>query len=134
MVRGLNKVTLIGNLGKDPDIRHTRDGTAVANLSIATAESWKGKDGQRQERTEWHRVVLWGHLAGIAEQYLSKGRQVYIEGKIQTRKWQDKDGADRFVTEIRCEQLIMLGRGDDAPKAAEPALEPFQATDSDVPF
>lgn len=135
MVRGLNKVTLIGNLGRDPEIRFTQAGIAVANLSIATAESWKGKDGERQERTEWHRVVLWDHLAEIAEKYLSKGRQVYIEGKLQTRKWTGKEGEEKFTTEIRCEQLIMLGRGDDAPRAAEPAtLEPFQATDSDVPF
>ena len=145
-MRGLNKVTLIGNLGRDPEIRYTQAGVAVANLSIATSESWKGKDGQRQERTEWHRVVLWDQLAKIAEQYLTKGRQIYIEGRLQTRKWTGKEGEEKYVTEIRCDQLIMLGgdRQEGQPRA-EPAtsppdgpsgspIEPFQATDDDVPF
>ena len=141
-MRGLNKVTLIGNLGRDPEIRYTQSGIAVANLSIATSESWKGKDGQRQERTEWHRLVLWDQLATIAEQYLTKGRQIYIEGRLQTRKWTGKEGEEKFTTEIRCDQLIMLG-GDAQPhaKPAQPEAthehapkEPFQATDPDVPF
>ena len=141
-MRGLNKVTLIGNLGRDPEIRHTQNGVAVANLSIATSESWKDKDGQRQERTEWHRVVLWDQLAKIADQYLTKGRQIYLEGRLQTRKWTGKEGEEKFTTEIRCDQLIMLG-GDKEPHtqpAADPITkdpgitEPFQATDDDVPF
>lgn len=141
-MRGLNKVTLIGNLGRDPEIRHTQSGIAVANLSIATSESWKDKDGQRQERTEWHRVVLWDQLAKIAEQYLTKGRQIYLEGRLQTRTWKGKEGEEKFTTEIRCDQLIMLGgdRQEGQPKAKpldtqpEKPLEPFQATDDDVPF
>ncbi|ELU16561.1 hypothetical protein CAPTEDRAFT_121698 [Capitella teleta] len=101
MSRGINKVILIGNLGDDPDVRFTGQGAAVANLSLATSEAWKDKNtGQQQEKTEWHRVVIFGKLAEIAQQYLNKGSKVYIEGKLQTRKWQDKDGQDRYTTEV----------------------------------
>ena len=100
MARGVNKVILIGNLGDDPDVRFTGQGAAVANLSLATSEAWTDKQGQKQEKTEWHRVVIFGKLAEIAQQYLNKGSKVYIEGKLQTRKWQDKDGQDRYTTEI----------------------------------
>ena len=101
MARGVNKVILIGNLGNDPDVRYTPNGSAVANLSVATSESWTDKSsGQRQDRTEWHRVVIFGKLAEIAQQYLRKGSKVYLEGKLQTRKWQDQQGQDRYTTEI----------------------------------
>ena len=101
MARGVNKVILIGNVGNDPDIRFTPNGGAIAVLSIATTESWKDRNsGQQQEKTEWHRIVIFGKLAEIAQQYLRKGSKVYIEGKLQTRKWQDRDGQDRYTTEI----------------------------------
>src|SRR5690606_4220606 len=108
-------------LGKDPDVRYTPNGTAVANFSIATEEQWKDKNsGEKQSRTEWHRIVLWGMLAGIAGEYLKKGSQVYIEGKLQTRKWQDKEGQDRYTTEIVGNELQMLGgKGEKAEAANE---------------
>lgn len=99
--RGINKVILVGNLGQDPEVRYTPNGSAVANLSLATSDSWKDKNtGQMQEKTEWHRVAMFGKLAEIAGEYLRKGSQVYIEGKLQTRKWQDKQGQDRYTTEV----------------------------------
>jgi len=107
----LNKVMLIGNLGADPETRFTQDGTCVCNLRLATTEKFKSRDGNQQERTEWHRVVLWGRLGEIANQYLSKGSKVYIEGKIETRKWQDRDGNDKYTTEIRGSEMKMLGGG-----------------------
>ena len=140
-MRGVNKVILIGNLGRDPEIRYTRDGTAVANLNVATSESWNDQNGQRQERTEWHRVVAWGRLAEIAKEYLAKGRQVYIEGKLQTRSWEDKQsGEKRYTTEVICDNFQMLGRRDDtgggygaqAPQS-EVADAPAPA-DDDIPF
>ena len=101
MSRGLNKVMLIGNLGADPEIRHTNGGMAVATLRLATAESWKDREtGESKDKTEWHRVVFFGRTAEVIEQYLNKGSQIYVEGRIQTRKWQDKDGNDRYTTEI----------------------------------
>ena len=101
MAGGINKVILVGNLGQDPEIRYTADGRPIANFSIATSETWNDKSsGERREKTEWHRVVVFGKLAGICGEYLSKGRQVYIEGKLQTRKWQGKDGQDRWTTEV----------------------------------
>ena len=101
MAGGINKVILVGNLGQDPEIRYTADGRPIANFSIATSESWKDKNsGERREKTEWHRVVVFGRLAEICGEYLSKGRQVYIEGKLQTRKWQGQDGQDRYTTEV----------------------------------
>ncbi|MHB8252451.1 MAG: single-stranded DNA-binding protein [Acidiferrobacter sp.] len=110
MARGINKVILVGNLGKDPEIRYVPNGGAVANLNIATSESWKDKTtGEKQERTEWHRVVFFGKLAEIANEYLKKGAQIYVEGRLQTRKWQDKGGQDRYTTEIVGSELQMLG-------------------------
>jgi single-strand DNA-binding protein len=113
-MRALNKVQLIGNLGADPEIRYTAAGDAVATLRIATTEAWTDKGtGERKEQTEWHRCVLWRRLAEIAGEYLSKGARVYIEGKLQTRKWQDQSGQDRYTTEVQVRDLIMLdGRGD----------------------
>jgi len=108
----LNKVLLIANLGKDPEVRYTASGTAVASFSLATSEKFKNKGGEWEERTEWHNVILWGRLAEIAGEYLSKGKTVYIEGRLQTRKWQDKDGKDRFTTEIVGEKMQMLSRKD----------------------
>ncbi|NVK23149.1 MAG: single-stranded DNA-binding protein [Kangiellaceae bacterium] len=99
--RGINKVILVGNLGKDPEVRYTPDGRAIANITLATSETWKDKNtGQQQEKTEWHRVVIFGKLAEIAGEYLRKGSQVYFEGKLQTRKWQDQSGQDRYTTEV----------------------------------
>lgn len=112
MSRGINKCILVGNLGKDPEIRYTADGKAIANLTLATSESWKDKQGQQQEKTEWHRVVVFGGLAEVVGQYLKKGSQVYFEGKLQTRKWQDQSGQDRYTTEVVVDQrgqMQMLG-------------------------
>ncbi len=114
----LNKVMLIGNLGKDPEIRYTQSGAAVATFNVATTENWKDKDGQKQESTEWHRVVAWAKLAETCGEYLHKGSKVYIEGKLQTRKWQDQNGNDKFTTEIVAREMKMLsprgGAGDDS--------------------
>jgi single-strand DNA-binding protein len=110
MARGINKVILVGNLGKDPETRYMPSGSAVTNLRIATTESWKDKQsGEAQERTEWHAVAMFGRLAEIAAEYLRKGSQVYIEGKLRTRKWQDKEGKDRYTTEIVADEMQMLG-------------------------
>lgn len=110
MARGINKVILVGNLGNDPDVRYTQSGAAVANVSIATSESWKDKTtGEQQDRTEWHRVVFFGRLAEIVSEYLKKGSQIYVEGRLQTRKWQDKEGIDRYTTEIVANEMQMLG-------------------------
>ena len=112
---GINKVILIGNLGSDPEVRYTPSGAAVANFSIATSEEWKDKDsGEKRERTEWHRIVAWRTLGEICGEYLSKGRQVYIEGKLQTRSWEDRDGNKRYTTEIVASQMQMLGSRDDS--------------------
>ncbi len=121
MSKSLNKAILIGNLGADPEVRSTSNGGRVANFSIATSRQWKGADGQRQEKTQWHRVVCWNasrgqQLADIAERYCKKGERVYIEGEIEYRTWQDKDGQTRYSTEINCRELILLGSrggGDD---------------------
>ncbi|WP_319548315.1 single-stranded DNA-binding protein [Desulfogranum marinum] len=104
----INKAILIGNLGADPEIRYTQSGDAVASFTVATSERWKGKDGQMQEQTEWHRIVAWRRLAEICGEYLSKGSRVYIEGKIQTRKWQDQNGNDKYTTEIVAREMKML--------------------------
>jgi single-strand DNA-binding protein len=110
MARGINKVILVGNLGNDPDVRYTASGAAVANVSIATTDSWKDKEsGEMQDRTEWHKVVFFGRLAEIVAEYLKKGSQVYVEGRLQTRKWQDKEGHDRYTTEIVAGEMQMLG-------------------------
>ena len=105
----VNKVILLGNLGRDPETRYTTGGDAVTNLNIATSEQWKDKSGEKQEKTEWHRVAFFGKLAEIAGEYLKKGSQIYVEGRLQTRKWQDKDGADRYTTEIIADRMQMLG-------------------------
>ena len=105
----INKVMLIGNLGKDPEIRYMPSGDAIANLTLATTENWKDKAGEKQEKTEWHRVSMFGRLAEIAGEYLKKGSSVYIEGKLQTRKWQDKDGIEKYSTEVVAETMQMLG-------------------------
>jgi single-strand DNA-binding protein len=110
MARGINKVILVGNLGKDPETRYMPSGSAVTNLTLATSEAWKDKQsGEQQERTEWHKVAMFGRLAEIAAEYLRKGSQVYIEGKLRTRKWQDKEGKDRYTTEIVADEMQMLG-------------------------
>ena len=148
MARGINKVILVGNLGNDPDVRYMPNGEAVANVSVATTESWKDKQtGEKQERTEWHRVVMFRRLGEIAGEYLKKGSQVYIEGKLQTRKWQDKNGNDRYTTEIVASDMQMLGgRGGSAGFAGVQAPAPQQAAaaggggssapdfDDDIPF
>lgn len=110
MARGVNKVILVGNLGKDPEVRYSPDGKAVTNVTMATSETWKDKTtGEKQERTEWHRVVFFSRLAEIAGEYLKKGAQIYVEGRLQTRKWQDKEGKDRYTTEIVANEMQMLG-------------------------
>jgi len=115
MARGINKVILVGNLGNDPEVRYTPAGAAVTTISVATTESWKDKEGNKQEKTEWHRVVFFSRLAEIAGEYLKKGSQVYIEGKLRTNKWQDQNGQDRYTTEILANEMQMLGgRGGDS--------------------
>ena len=110
MARGINKVILVGNLGRDPEVRYSANGQAVATVSLATSESWKDKNtGEKQEKTEWHRVVFFARLGEIAGEYLKKGSQIYVEGRLQTRKWQDKDGNDRYTTEIVAGEMQMLG-------------------------
>jgi single-strand DNA-binding protein len=115
MARGVNKAIIIGTLGRDPEIKYTASGSAVVNINVATNESWKDKNtGEMQERTEWHRIVMFGKLAEIASQYLKKGSQAYFEGRIQTRKWQDQNGQDRYTTEIVANEMQMLGGRPDA--------------------
>ncbi len=142
MARGVNKVILIGNLGADPDTRYMPSGSAVTNIRVATSESWRDKEtGERTERTEWHSVALFNRLGEIAGEYLRKGSQVYIEGRLRTRKWQDREGNDRYTTEIVADQMQMLGGRGGAPAAAgAPAPRPAAAAspepefDDDIPF
>ena len=141
MARGVNKVILVGNLGKDPDVRYTPGGAAVANVTIATNESWKDKQtGEMQERTEWHNVVFFSRLAEIVGEYLKKGSQVYVEGRLQTRKWQDKSGNDRYTTEIVANEMQMLGgrsgagMPDSRPSSAPQQSAPTNDFDDDIPF
>jgi single-strand DNA-binding protein len=155
MARGVNKVILVGHLGKDPEVRYSPNGQAVANVTLATSESWKDKNtGEKQERTEWHRVVFFSRLAEIAGEYLKKGAHIYVEGRLQTRKWQDKEGKDRYTTEIVANDMQMLGsregrgtapdfdadeaapRGQADSKAARPAAAAAGAGDfdDDIPF
>lgn len=148
MARGINKVILIGNLGNDPDTRYTSGGAAVANISIATSETWKDREtGEQQERTEWHRVVFFGRLAEIVSEYLRKGSKVYVEGRLQTRKWQDKEGNDRYTTEIVANEMQMLDSrggssemGQSAPQKEETRTSPESQqadgdfVDDDIPF
>lgn len=157
MARGINKVILVGNLGQDPEVKYAPSGAAVCNVSIATTDSWRDKtSGEKQDRTEWHRVVMFSRLAEIAGEYLRKGSQVYVEGRLQTRKWQDRDGNERYTTEIVASEMQMLGgRGtasmDDSPayggsqephynnrsqasNASAPPPKDLDADDDDIPF
>ena len=141
---GVNKVILIGNLGANPELRYTQGQQAVANLRLATTEKWTDKSGQKQEATEWHRVVVWGKQAEICGQYLTKGRQVYIEGSIRTRQWQDQQGQKRYTTEIVARNVQMLGgRGERPADDAEATVPPDETAirddfgggpDDDIPF
>ena len=125
----VNKVILIGNLGRDPEVRYMPSGDAVANISIATTETWKDKNGEKQEKTEWHRVAMFGKTAEIAGEYLKKGSQVYIEGRLETRKWTDKEGQERYTTEIRADRMQMLGsRSGGSERMAPPEDEAPRAT------
>ncbi len=136
----VNKVILIGNLGRDPEVRYTTGGTPVANFSLATTERWSDQaSGERKERTEWHKVVIWGKQAEIAAEYLHKGKQVYVEGSLQTREWTDRDGNKRYTTEVRAQRFQMLGQpGDRQQTRAEPShavAEPESGfSDDDIPF
>lgn len=134
---GINKVILVGNLGKDPEVRYLDGGVAVANFPLATSETYKDKSGNRVDQTEWHNIVLWRGLAEISEKYLKKGSQVYIEGKIRTRSWDDKDGVKRYTTEIVADNMTMLGgrQNDSAPVSApsQGASSAAQEED-DLPF
>ncbi len=149
----VNKVILVGNLGRDAELRYTPGGAPVATLNLATTEVWNDKSsGQKQEKTEWHRIVLWGKSAESLSEYLTKGKQIYVEGRLQTRKWQDKDGNDKYTTEIRGDRIVLLGGGGGmgggggrAPQRAavgagaggehEPMGEPISdLTDDDIPF
>jgi single-strand DNA-binding protein len=144
----LNKVMLIGRLGKDPEVRHTPEGTPVATFSLATSDFWVDKSGTRQERTEWHNIVAWNKLAELSRRYLAKGRQVYVEGKIRTREWDDKDGNKRRTTEIIANQILFVGARPEQAEAgptatpvtqrgAQPAEEvtpETEITDDDIPF
>jgi len=121
MARSVNKVILIGNLGKDPELRYAPSGSAVANFSLATSEQWKDQEGNPQERTSWHNIVVWGKLAEIAAEYLKKGRKVYIEGRLQYRDYEDKSGNKRYVTEVVVNDLVMLGSRQDGTDREEPA-------------
>ena len=136
MPRGINKVILIGNLGQDPETKTLSSGGSVCNMSLATTDTWSDKNtGERQERTEWHRLVLFNRLAEVAVQYLRKGSRVYFEGRLQTRKWQDRDGQERYITEIIGNDLQMLdARGGDAPQRAKPAAAANADFDDDIPF
>ena len=142
----VNKVILVGNLGRDAELRYTPGGSPVATLNLATTEVWNDKSGQRQEKTEWHRVVLWGKTAESLNEYLTKGKQIYVEGRLQTRQWDDKDGNKRYTTEIRGDRIVLLGgggagggggrqttRGGGMPEDSMP--EPgAELTDDDIPF
>jgi single-strand DNA-binding protein len=141
----VNKVMLVGNLGKDAELRYTPGGAAVATLNLATTEVWNDKQGQRQEKTEWHRIVVWGKQAESLQEYLVKGKQIYVEGRLQTRQWDDKDGNKRYTTEIKADRITLLGSGgggarggDRAPHPAgggndqQQVVEPL--TDDDIPF
>lgn len=139
MAKGVNKVILIGNLGRDPEVRYSSSGSAIANISVGTSDSWKDKNtGEKQERTEWHRVVAFGKLGEIIGQYLKKGSKVYIEGRLQTRKWEDQNGQDRYTTEIVANDMQMLdSKGQQSPQPAPQAQAapiPSDDFDDDIPF
>lgn len=135
----VNKVILVGNLGRDPEIRYTQTGTPVTNFTMATSERWTDPSGEKREKTEWHRIVVWGKQAEVAAEYLRKGRQVYIEGSLQTREWTDREGNKRYTTEVRAQRLQLLGRPDDrqgqaTPAAEEEVAEPGGYGEDDIPF
>ncbi len=137
MARSVNKVILIGNLGKDPELRYAPSGSAVATFSLATNEQWKDQEGNPQERTTWHNIVIWGKLAEIAAEYLKKGRKIYIEGRLQYRDYEDKSGNKRFVTEIVVNDLVMLGSRQDGAEKEEPtpgAPPAVSEEKDDLPF
>lgn len=129
----VNIAIVVGNLGKDPEVRFTQNGRAVANFPIATSESWTGQDGSSQERTEWHNIVVWGKQAESCGQYLSKGRQVFVQGRIQTRKWTDQNGQDRYTTEIVAQRVQFLGGGGGARAAQESQEQGFGQSSSSFP-
>jgi len=138
-MRGVNKVILIGNLGKDPELRYLPSGQAVTKFSLATGSRWKDKDGQWQDRTDWHNIVAFGKTAEICNEYLKKGRQVFIEGKIQTRSYDDRDGNKKWITEIIAQSMQMLGRKDEGEEEIPEAVEEAQggetkSEDDDLPF
>ena len=143
----VNKAILVGNLGRDAELRYTPGGAAVATLSLATTEIWNDKSGQRQEKTEWHRIVLWGKQAETLQEYLLKGRQIFVEGRLQTRKWDDRDGNTKYTTEVRADRVVLLGRRDDGgggdprPERQEQQQAPAtsgapapELTEDDIPF
>ena len=137
----VNKVILIGNLGRDPEVRFTQGGTPVANFTMATTDRWNDPSGEKKEKTEWHRIVVWGKQAEVAGEYLRKGRPVYIEGSLQTREWVDRDGNKRYTTEVRAQRLQLLGRADDrvaAPAGGAPTEEVGEPAggfaEDDIPF
>lgn len=140
MAGGINKVILIGNLGADPEVRYTQGGQAVCNFNIATSESWVDRSGDKQERTEWHRIVVWGKLGEICGEYLSKGRQIYMEGRLQTRQWEDRDGNKRYTTEVVARDVQFLGSGnkmmdmDPGPLPPMDSMPPGRVPGDDVPF
>ncbi len=141
---GVNKVILVGNLGRDPELRYTKNGQAVANFSLATTESWNSREGGREERTEWHRIVTWAKTAELCAQYLSKGRTVYVEGQLRTREWEDREGNKRQTTEIHAQTVQFIGgrggagRGSDAEpggeREAQGSSQDGVGTDDDIPF
>ena len=144
----MNKVILIGNLGRDSELRYTPGGAAVATLNMATTEVWNDKQGQKQEKTEWHRIIVWGKQAESLQEYLTKGKQIYVEGRLQTRQWDDKDGNKRYTTEIKADRITLLGGGGGGGRSSmdrgggstggggggseEPPMQPI--TDDDIPF
>jgi len=142
MANSVNKVILVGRLGKDPEVKYTQTGVPVARFTLATDESWKDQSGEKQQRTEWHNIVAWRKLAEICGQYLNKGKLVYIEGRLQTRSWEDKEGNKRYTTEVQADNMVMLSaRTDEARQekgvaAAASSNSGFEAeiTDDDVPF
>ena len=148
----VNKVILVGNLGRDAELRYTPGGAAVATLNLATTEVFKDREGQKKEDTQWHRVILWGKTAETLQDYLTKGKQIYVEGKLQTRKWKDKDGNDKYTTEVRGDRVVLLsgggrgdgaGRGEGSGRSTPAAADDFghtepggsvELTDDDIPF
>tara|TARA_S200000501_G_scaffold374286_1_gene423457 strand:+ start:264 stop:671 length:408 start_codon:yes stop_codon:yes gene_type:complete len=130
----VNKVIIVGNLGQDPEGRFTPQGTAVTNLSVATNESWKSQDGETQDRTEWHRVVMYGKMAETANEYMRKGQMVYVEGRLETREWEDQNQNKRKTTQIRCDNFTMLGKKQDKPTSNMESSDGETVSDDDIPF